>query len=227
MRWLAGLILLASLGLVLWAGVPAGRLEQSLVFSEQYLAQVGFIEQERAVLVAHHPGRFTLSWPKVMRIGEASRITLAVEIEPSASTEISGTPDLALEAQVDLPGVEHDPAGRVRTLLGQGGTTHFSWQVDPTQAGYYQGTAWLYPVFLAADGTQLPGSSSLAISAQGMVMRVVSLAGLSTTQCLALGVCGGAAGLLLMVFWHPSSAFLFRVIGGIRRMFSRRTTRKL
>jgi hypothetical protein len=195
---LAVLILLASVFLILWGVWPPRIKRQTLAFSEKFLAQVGFTPQQQEILSAHRLARFTVAWPRLLRIGETGRVTLRVETDPIPVGAGGVLPqNLAIEGQLIMAGVERSPEGRVRTVLPPGMTIHFYWQVRPTQTGEYTGTTWLYPVFLSTAGAPPQASMSLPLSAQDFTIRVVSLGGLDTRQALVLGVPGFFVGIVL------------------------------
>jgi hypothetical protein len=198
LRALAISLLLLSTALVAWSVWPLKLQRQTLQFSDKNLAQIGFTPAQQAALDEYHLAQISLEWPEKLRIGETGRITLAVEPQPG-SGPISSSQGLAIDARLDLVGLQLYPANEARTALPPGKLLRLFWQVRAARDGDYPGNAWLYIVFPPTDNTQNASRLSLPLSAQNLAIKVVSLAGLDVSQARFLGAAGITAGMLLML----------------------------
>ena len=216
LRALAISLLLLSTALVAWSLWPLKMQRQTLQFSDKNLAQVGFTPAQQAALGEYHLAQISLDWPETLRIGETGRITLSVEPQPGAGS-ISSSQGLALrhpeasepwrgfgeglaiDARLDLVGLQLYPANEARTALPPGKLLRLFWQVRAARGGDYPGNAWLYIVFPQTDSAQNVSGLSLPLSAQNLAIKVISLAGLDVSQARFLGAAGIATGLLLML----------------------------
>lgn len=155
--------------------------------------------------------RLTLEFPSKMRAGvdgDVVRLTLEVDdlgnITPTA--QIAGNvvvgetieiPDLyethnvAAEAQLDLAGMQVQPAGTIYEPLKRGQSATFYWSIRPQDPGTYRGTVWLHLNFAdKSTGEQ----SRIAVSAQIVEIEAVDFFGLSVNVVRTSGVIGSVVG---------------------------------
>jgi len=155
--------------------------------------------------------RLTLEFPAKMRAGvegDVVRLTLEVDdlgnIIPTA--QIAGNvvvgetieiPDLyethnvTAEAQLDLAGMQVQPAGTIYEPLKRGQSATFYWSIRPQEPGTYRGTVWLHLNFAdKSTGEQ----SRIAVSAQIVEIEAVDFFGLSVNVVRTSGVIGSVVG---------------------------------
>ena len=155
--------------------------------------------------------RLTLEFPAKMRAGvegDVVRLTLEVDdlgnITPTA--QIAGNvvvgetieiPDLyethnvTAEAQLDLAGMQVQPAGTIYEPLKRGQSATFYWSIRPQEPGTYRGTVWLHLNFAdKSTGEQ----SRIAVSAQIVEIEAVDFFGLSVNVARTSGVIGSVVG---------------------------------
>jgi len=198
LRWTAVTLLLLSVALVVWSFWPLKTQRQTLDFSDKNLAQIGFTAAQQVALKEYHLAQITLEWPQEMRIGETGRITLSIEPQLNAGA-INVSQALAIDAQMDLVGLQFYPANEERTSLPAGQLLRLFWQVSAAQGGEYAGNAWLYIVFPDTTGASNTSGQGLPLSAQNLAIKVISLAGLDVTQVRILAAVGIAAAALIML----------------------------
>jgi hypothetical protein len=146
--------------------------------------------------------RLILEAPVYIQTGNRDFIRL--EFMPEAVSpgmdEIQGLQDIynthlvAVEARLEMGGLEVEPAGTLTRSLLLGQSARFEWGLTPEQARVYEGTAWLYLRFMPKDGS--PGNS-WPVSAQRVEIRASTLLGLSGLQARMLGGAGTLLGLAL------------------------------
>jgi hypothetical protein len=193
----AGLVLLGLIPIA-WTFWPHNLQRQTLQFSAENLAKVGFSPQQQAVLEEYHLAQISLEWPDYLRIGENGRITLTIEPQTEAAP-VSTSQSLAIDARLDLAGLTFYPANEVRTALRPRNLLRLFWQVQASRGGVYSGSAWLYIVFPPASSTKDSPEVVLPLSAQNLAIRAVSLAGLDVLQARLLSAAIIAVGMLLML----------------------------
>jgi hypothetical protein len=116
-------------------------------------------------------------------------------IEIQGLEDIFSTHMVAVEARLEMGGLEVEPAGTLTRPLLPGQAVRFEWGLIPNQARVYEGTAWLYLRFMPKDGS--PGNSR-PVSAQRVEIRASSILGLSGLQARMLGGAGTLLGLALV-----------------------------
>jgi hypothetical protein len=192
-----GLVLLALLP-VAWSLWPHRLQRQTLQFSAENLAKVGFSPLQQAALEEYHLAQISLEWPDALRIGENGRITLTIEPQVDAAP-ISTSQNLAIDARLDLAGFTFYPANEVRTALRPHNLLRLFWQVQAARSGVHSGSAWLYIVFPPPSSPKDSPEVVLPLSAQNLSIRAVSLAGLDVNQARLLSAAVIAVGMLLML----------------------------
>ena len=151
---------------------------------------------------ALEPRRSRLSWPAVVREGDARQIHLqldeAVEQvgEDFPSSVVGADYNLLAEARLDMAGVEVLPRETVSQPLRPGETVRFVWTAKPEDEGEFQGTVWLYFHFIPLNG--FARESQQAISAQTIEIRTVDLLGMGGRTARVIGVCGVLLGIILI-----------------------------
>jgi hypothetical protein len=128
------------------------------------------------------------------------RLVFMPEAVSTGTSETQGLQDIysthvvAVEARLEMGGLEVDPAGTLTRPLFLDQAVHFEWNLIPMQAGVYEGTVWLYLRFMPKDGS--PGHS-WPVSVQRVEIRACSLLGLSGLQARRMGGAGTLLGLVL------------------------------
>jgi hypothetical protein len=196
---LAAGLLLVSTALVVWSLWPPRLQHLVLQLSEKNLENIGFTPAQQTALGEYHLAQISLEWPETLRIGETGRITLAVEPQPNTEL-VRSSQGLAIDARLDLVGLELYPASEARTGLPPGKLLRLYWQVRAAQSGDYPGTAWLYIVFPPTGNAQNSSPTTLPLSAQNLDIKVIALAGLDLSQVRFSGAAGIFVGMLLMLF---------------------------
>ncbi len=169
--------------------------------------------------------RVSLAYPAFMRSGDfyVVSLSLAADVPDDVTAIVSGnvprvqtaeTPDpydthnVIAEAQLDVPGLEIRPSASVSEPQLPGRGVSFFWSVHAMDAGTYDGTAWLFLVFV--DKTTGAHSRN-AISAQSLHMPATQLFGLGGNAARGLGgigcLVGGVVGFpfvedILEWFWR-------------------------
>ena len=146
--------------------------------------------------------RLILELPVSIQTGNRDfiRLVFMPEVVSPGMSEVQGLQDIysthlvAVEARLEMGGLEVEPAGTLTRPLFLGQAVRFEWDLIPMQARVYEGTAWLYLRFMPKDGS--PGNS-WPISAQRVEIRTDSFLGLSGIQARRLGGTGTLLGLAL------------------------------
>ena len=155
--------------------------------------------------------RLTLEFPAKMRAGvEGDVVRLMLEVDDlgniTPTAQIAGNvvvgetieiPDLyethnvTAEAQLDLAGMQVQPAGTIYEPLKRGQSATFYWSIRPQEPGTYRGTVWLHLNFAdKSTGEQ----SRIAVSAQIVEIEAVDFFGLSVNVVRTSGVIGSVVG---------------------------------
>lgn len=157
--------------------------------------------------------RLTLEYPPIVRVGDATRIRLQLEVDergfltPTAvvpgnvvvgeTVEIPNLYDTHLvlvETRLDLAGMEINPPGTIIESLQPGLPVTFYWSVKPDSVGNYQGAVWLHLRFIPRAGGE---ESRIPVSVQFIDMEVRSFLGLSGGAARGLGAIGSALSAVL------------------------------
>lgn len=121
------------------------------------------------------------AWVRVDGTGKA-----ALEIAPSRADEqrqLKGV-NVEVETALDLAGAEISPGGVVGAALLAGRSDRFAWQIVPRVEGELEGRAWVYFLFVPADGS---ANQRKPVSAQPVTIRVVSLLGMGEVAARWVG----------------------------------------
>ncbi|MBN1305707.1 MAG: hypothetical protein JXA13_14815 [Anaerolineales bacterium] len=155
----------------------------------------------------------TLEWPPRIKVGAGDRIRLSLEIDdsggivPTAEVEgrqVSGkvveipdvyeTHQVTAQARLDMAGMPLEPTGMQSEALLPGQPVTFYWSLRPTESGLYQGTIWVYLLFVLKDGDE---EARKTISAQLVEVEAVTFMGLTTGPAGVLGAAGTVLGTIL------------------------------
>ena len=210
---LSVLSLLAGVILFAWGAWPSRKEIHALVIypremqmtvsgSAQVVNEQTPLSEQVNVPAILEVRRLILEVPVSIQTGNRDFIRL--EFLPEAVSpgmdEIQGLQDIysthlvAVEARLEMGGLEVEPAGTLTRSLFLGQSVRFEWGLIPEQARVYEGMAWLSLRFMPKDGS--PGNS-WPISAQRVEIRASSLLGLSGLQARMLGGAGTLLGLAL------------------------------
>ncbi len=196
--------------------------------------------QERALRLveANTPqtvlGKWTirLETPNFLRVGNAELVRLSLlPIEELPSTPegptisalpgdvllptLVSTTGLAVEARLDLAGVEVHPDQAITEPLSAGKPLTFFWSVRALQPGAYHGVAWLHLILLNTDSER-----RIPLSAQEIRLEVRTLWGLSATTARWLSLLWGA---LTFFFGFP---YLKELLFWVQRKVQSRVSEK-
>jgi hypothetical protein len=146
--------------------------------------------------------RLILDVPVSIQTGNRDLIRLVFmpEAVSTGMSDIQGLQDIysthlvAVEARLEMGGLDVEPAGTLTRPLFPGQAVRFEWGLIPMQARVYEGTVWLYLRFMPKDGS--PGNS-WPVSAKRVEIRASSLLGLSGLLARRLGGAGTLLGLAL------------------------------
>ncbi len=207
-RVLLGLLLLASLVLLVWGAWPGGEQAKKQIISRTEMQLTTQPEQPGIQPPAVPEERLlTLEWPAVLRQGDENRfvqLTLAVaengavtptlsaagdetSQEPVLIPNVYDTHNVMAEARLDIAGLAVAPDDLTSLSLRPGETVLFRWNVHAAQIGTYRGTVWLYLRYLPLDG----GSESRdALKAMDIDIRTVNFLGIGGPAARLMGVMG-------------------------------------
>jgi hypothetical protein len=160
--------------------------------------------------------RLTLEFAPSIRLGDSTRIRMTLEVDDlgniTPTAEIKGnvvkgkpvsipnlydTHTVIAETQLNMAGVAIDPADTISEPLHPGKSVTFYWTVRPTEAGKYEGTAWLHLHFIPISSLKGEQESRIPISAQFITLEVRSLLGLSGGTARGLGATGSVVGAVI------------------------------
>ena len=155
----------------------------------------------------------TLEWPPRIKVGTGDRIRLTLEMDDSGgivpTAEVEGhqvggevieipnlyeTHQVVAQARLDMAGMPIEPTGIQSEALLPGQPVTFYWSLRPSETGSYQGTVWLYLLFVPKDGE---AEVKKTISAQMVDIKAVTYMGLSTGPAGVLGAAGTVLGTFL------------------------------
>ena len=160
--------------------------------------------------------RLTLEFAPSIRLGDSTRIRMTLDVDDlgniTPTAEIKGNvvigksvsiPNLydthivMAEAQLNMAGVEMDPADTISEPLHPGRSVTFYWTVRPPAVGKYEGTAWLHLRFIPISSLSGVQETRIPISAQFITLEVRSLLGLSGGTARGLGAAGSVVGAVI------------------------------
>ncbi len=186
---------LIALGLLGWAAWPL-PVDQSQVF-----LRPDFLSLPPSLRLppgAVQPRLLVLTWPRVVRLGDAGRITLDVlpdPASPAALTADGGQPNLMVDARLEIPDARlQPPPGLVSQTLLMSQSLHFEWRAAPYRATEINGAVWVYYRFVAPKTGE---QEQVLVAVKPVQMQVVSLAGLSAGAARAAGWAGAVFGIIL------------------------------
>jgi hypothetical protein len=172
--------------------------------------------------------RLTLEFPSRMRAGVESdivRLTLEVDdlgnITPTAQIEgntvvgetieipdLYETHNVTAEAQLDLAGMQVQPAEAIYEPLKKGRSATFYWSIRPQETGLYRGTVWLHLNFANKSTGE---ADRIAVSAQIIEIEAVDFFGLSVNLARTSGLVGSViGGVIGFPFLEDILKFLFK-----------------
>jgi hypothetical protein len=213
-RWYMGLLFCLT-GLILFAlgAWPAGKRLSVLVIhpremqvdlpGQAFSIEEGTVEQtpsarpailEKRRLVLETPGFLRPGDPDTVKMEFTSDSNLILEGEVDGLSNLYDTHYAAVEARLEMGGLQVNPSGSLIRSLEPGQAIHFSWTLFPEQAQIYEGTAWLYLRFMPKNGSP---SSDWPLAAQRIELTSSSWLGLSGRMTRWLGGIAVLTGLLL------------------------------
>ena len=172
--------------------------------------------------------RLTLEFPPKMRAcveGDIIRLTLEVDdlgnITPTALVEgnvivgetieipdLYATHNVVAEANLDLAGMEVQPAEAIFESLSRGQPVTFYWSIRQQEPGTYRGTVWLHLNF---EDKSTGEKSRIAVSAQIVEIEAVDFFGLPVNVARTSGVAGSViGGVVGFPFIEDIIKFLFK-----------------
>ena len=174
-RWLALLVMIASLLALIWVSIP--QAQQQIVVKNSPSAPTAL------------GGEFHISLPTMTRVGQPAEIGLILQNVRLAGGQ-AGVSGLLIEARLDIPGGRVLPQGTVRQTLAAGQRPKFAWQFIPYSENKFSGTLWVFINSVSESG-QVDRSPLLAYPLEmqarggfGIPMQAVRL------LCVLGFVCG-------------------------------------
>jgi hypothetical protein len=185
-RFLGILLALISATVFIWGTWPFRRVVQSIPLDESR--------------------RLSISWPVVIRVGDAQKVQLILEPREDARSAVAGQTASILdpleqgfatetvqayhilaESRLEVAGLPLIPGDLVSQPVLPGGRVVFSWSAYPQRAGTYPGVIWLYLRLIplaSGDETTRP------VLAREFQIRAVELFGLGGPPARLLGISG-------------------------------------
>jgi hypothetical protein len=214
-RWCMGLSLcLTGLALFTWGAWPAGKSQKVLLIQpgEMQIPLAGWApavwegnvrDTPTTVPAILEVRRLALETPRFLRSGDAGEVRLefSTDLSQKVDGEIAGlsnlydTHQVAVEARLEMGGLQVDPSGTLTRPLEPGQTVKYTWILRPEQAQVYKGAAWFYLRFMPKDGSP---SSDWPLAVQRIELYSTSLLGLTGRLARWLGGMGVLVGLLLL-----------------------------
>jgi hypothetical protein len=200
MTWLG--LLTGGLSMLVWGYLPVGEATRSLEFTPTQMSVPG--DESSALL--ERRGLFLIV-PTWLRAGETGRARLTFEVLPEELNlaETKGAEEqyaVFVEARLDLPGIAVEPASTAGQILPAGRNVVFWWKLTGSQAGSYEGTAWLSLRFEPLTGGE---TRNQALAAPRVKLEVRRLMGLGGTAARLVGG-GGVVASLFALFWRWKGA---------------------
>lgn len=139
--------------------------------------------------------RLTFAADNLAALGTAPAPSETVpEGQSPQPADLYATYNVVAEAELDLAGMNVRPPGPVSEPLLPGESAGFNWIVRPAEPATYQGTVWLFLVFV---DRQTQNQTRLALSAQSIRIEAANLAGLSGSTSRVAGGLGTMIGAIL------------------------------
>jgi hypothetical protein len=193
-RSLSLLLVLASIGLFIWAAIPNQQQRYSQTIRTDQIQIPESEVSEPAVSMSDR--QVILEWPSSMRIGEEEQITVSFEPvngSDRASTEQPGKDSiydhfsLMAEGRFEVAGIRVSPSEAIRASMPEGQAVKFQWQISTDKAGIYDGRVWLSLRLLPLDGSN---TWQVPVFIKEIKLEATSLFGLSETVVNILGGVG-------------------------------------
>lgn len=215
-RLLGFLILIASLGVLVWGLLPA-KFTKAVEAIAPNLMQLSQPNTDSEISSAQSiaPGvpetrRLNLQYPTSMRQGDSDVIQLTLEVDdqgnitPTAQfqgqtvtgdtvqiPDVYATHNVFFEARLDLPGMNATPAELVSLPVQPGRKVNIAWTVKPSDAGNFRGAVWSFLRFVPIEGGE---GTQQAISSQAIEVKVVNLLGIGGQPARIMGLIGSLLG---------------------------------
>jgi hypothetical protein len=212
------LILIVSLVFVLWGFWPLGHSVRILQISPDDLSPDPAHGTISPASKVNSVGQLVLQMQPVIRKGESSKIQLTLEndqkgISPSDIRLISHAGHsfeayrILAEARLEVSGVEVSPSDSLTQSWIPGQPAVFSWNLDSSETGLYQGTVWFTFRFLPiAGGSEIQKT----ISAQRIEVKSIDLLGWGSPWARFLG----GIGIVLCGLSGLAMVFIKKILGG-------------
>jgi hypothetical protein len=195
------LIFLVALSVIFWASIPNKHvtIEQSILPAMMVLPAEGSEAQQVSI-----PGRkIMLEWPAAMRIGDQEEIQL--RFIPDTEEVGQGIPvnfmdayhiyNLMAESRYEVAGMQVDPANPIRESMPGGEPVKFTWKINSTEEGTFNGKVWLLLRYLPLDGS---APIQVPIYAREITIHTSSLFGLGEGTAYLLAGLGIVASVALV-----------------------------
>ena len=218
----------AVLTLILASIACAGSVESAAPAPQSTAEVVSAVTQVSALPSIPETRRLTLEFPAKMRAGvegDIIRLTLEVDdlgnITPTAQIEgnivvgetieipdLYETHNVVAEANLDLAGMEVQPAESIFESLSRGQSATFYWSIRPQEPGTYRGTVWLHLNF---EDKVSGEKSRIAVSAQIIEIEAVDFFGMPVNLARTSGAIGSLiGGVIGFPFLEEIIKFLFK-----------------
>jgi len=234
-RQLGLLFCILSFALLIWTQWPIKPVSREIVFqpgqlqmSSQSKSTQDFDAGGQSIAQAFPEKRtIKLEWTPIVRMGDTSQVKISIAANqdfrtensvdngdfPSTLTKFENVYDkysIAAEARLALLEMGVIPSGISGQVLPEGQDITFIWKITPNSSGLYEGTTWLYLRFFPLLGGEI---IEQAVSAQPLVIKVISLLGIKSNYWRIMGVLG-----LFIGFYLQKKT----IIGFVSRIFRRK-----
>lgn len=185
------LLLVLSLGILLWGVLPIGMRNIRMDFPMKSDPPIpGELGETRTLLI---------QYPESIRAGDSGRILVTVEAPPFGARMTPGnlyeTYTLLVEASLELPGVPLRPPGTLSSGLLPGAVVEFGWEIAPETGLTVEGRVWLFLTLIAKDTNQ---RQTYPILARQIEVTAVTFLGMPAPAVRMLGGLGALASLALV-----------------------------
>lgn len=176
--WAAGVLMAASLTLLLFSSAPLPRQVHSILLSAEPLASAA----EPATPPAQRSlfgkqRRLSMSWPQLLRLGDSGQVTLALDVagEATGAASLFDTHFVVAEARLDLAGMQVEPFSTISEPMAPQRALQLFWKIHPTVTGTYRGTLWLYLNLVPKGGGTVERRALVARPIEIQVLAVLGL----------------------------------------------------
>jgi hypothetical protein len=185
--WAAGLLMIASLILLLFSSAPLPQQVHSILLSTEPLASsAGPATPPAQMTGLSKPLRLSMSWPQLLRLGDTGQVTLALDVageaatapQPDEAVEAAGlfdTQSVVAEARLDLAGMQVEPFPTISEPMAPQRDLQLFWKIHPTVTGAYRGTLWLYLNLVPKGGGTVERKALVARPIEIQVLSVLGL----------------------------------------------------